>query len=148
MSEVLDEYQEERQQRTDLASLIDRIKATILDNLIFVGLVLVFSQVFDHLGYEGIPLRIAALFVVLSYEPIMVSLGGTIGHRTQKITVKRATNEEKNIPLIAAYFRYLVKVVLGVISLFSVSFNDEKKAIHDLLSNSIVLYKSDGSPRR
>ena len=148
MSEALDSYPPEHIERTDLASLIDRIKATIFDQLVVVGLIVLFSQSFDFFGYEGTTLRLIALFIVLMYEPIMVSLGGTLGQRTQKITVKKASNEEKNISILSAFVRYLLKVLLGVVSLFTVSFNPEKKAIHDLLSGSIVLYKSDGSLRR
>jgi uncharacterized RDD family membrane protein YckC len=39
----------------------------------------------------------------------------------------------------AAYLRYVLKLLLGFYSFFAMSFNKERRALHDLASGSIVL---------
>ena len=85
------------------------------------------------------------LFILLFYlyEPILVSrYSGTIGHKIIGIKVKLYTDSNKNIGFFRALFRFYLKTVFGWISFFTVTFNKNHRSIHDLLSGSIVLYKS------
>lgn len=56
------------------------------------------------------------------------------------LRVKNESNEEKNILFHKAILRYLVKSSLGWISLLTVSGNKKKKAIHDKVAGSVVIY--------
>jgi uncharacterized RDD family membrane protein YckC len=83
---------------------------------------------------------------VILYEPITTSLwGGTIGHYIFGIRVRRNSNREKNILFPVAIIRFAFKTVLGWLSLLTVNAHEEKKAIHDSFTGSIVVFK-DYSP--
>ena len=71
----------------------------------------------------------------------MVSFtGGTIGHHIIKIRVQNVDGHY-NINIFLAFFRFILKSVLGVISLVFVLTTRRHQAIHDFLVNSVVVYK-------
>lgn len=122
--------------------LIERIKAVFVDMLVLIFLMFMFSTVFSYFEYVPNEVRMGAfVFIFLLYDPIFTSLlGGTIGHMIIGIRVKKGTNQEKNLNFFAALLRFLCKSALGWISLLTVSSHKEKKAIHDSVVNSIVVY--------
>lgn len=76
----------------------------------------------------------------LGRRSIMVSIfGATIGHRMNRIKVQR-DNIDKKINFGFAIVRFIVKAALGWFSLFTVSTNKEKKAIHDIIAKSVVVH--------
>ena len=123
----------------------DRVKAMVLDYLMIIAFLFVFTyaiSIFEHV--PDIVKKIAFIFIFFLYDPIFISLfGGTIGHFMIGLRVKREKNELKNILFPLAIIRYIVKVFLGWISLLTVSGNRKRKAIHDFLVGSVVLYKAD-----
>jgi uncharacterized RDD family membrane protein YckC len=122
--------------------VFDRIKAIMTDGIVVVVYMFVASYIFSL--FESVPdnVRIIAfVFIFLLYDPIFTSLfGGTIGHMMLGIRVKRESDEQKNILFHKAILRYLVKVLLGWVSLLTVSGNKKRKAIHDFLVGSVVVY--------
>jgi uncharacterized RDD family membrane protein YckC len=122
--------------------LLDRIKALIADSIVIVILIFIISSVFSW--FEHVPdiaRIIAFVFVFLLYDPIFTSVfGGTIGHMIVGIRVKKDTDEQKNISFPLALLRYVVKAFLGGISLLTVSGNQQGKAIHDFVADSVVIY--------
>jgi uncharacterized RDD family membrane protein YckC len=122
--------------------VFDRIKAIMTDGIVIVVYMFVASYIFSL--FESVPDNariIAFVFIFLLYDPIFTSLfGGTIGHMMLGIRVKRESDEQKNILFHKAILRYLVKVLLGWVSLLTVSGNKKRKAIHDFLVGSVVVY--------
>ena len=122
--------------------VFDRIKAIMTDGIVIVVYMFVASYIFSL--FESVPDNariIAFVFIFLLYDPIFTSLfGGTIGHMMLGIRVKRESDEQKNILFHKAILRYLVKVLLGWVSLLTVSGNKKRKAIHDYLVGSVVVY--------
>lgn len=53
-----------------------------------------------------------------------------------KIKLKRSANMEKNLIFPLAVVRYLIKMLLGWISLFTISGNYRRLAIHDMMVDS------------
>jgi uncharacterized RDD family membrane protein YckC len=81
------------------------------------------------------------IFIVLLYDPLFTSIfGGTVGHMFQGIRVKKESDEARNIPFFSAMLRYAAKVLLGIISLLTVSGHPKKKAIHDMMAGSVVVF--------
>lgn len=123
-------------------SLLERIKAVIIDSFILILLMFAFSIVFS--SFEQVPdeARIGAFaFIFFFYDPTFTSLfGGTIGHMIVGLRVRRSNNPEKNINFFFAILRFVCKTALGILSLLTVSSHEEKKAIHDAAANSIVIY--------
>ncbi len=126
-----------------LPDLKDRIQALFIDMLISFVFAFIAVKVFEQIGEVSSDLRMwtfIAIFVL--YDPLLTSFfGGTIGHRSLNLRVRRANDTSKNVMIPLAILRYVIKAFLGIVSLITVSTNSQGKAIHDLLSGSIVIYK-------
>lgn len=122
--------------------VFERVKAIFADSIVMIVFIFIASYVFQL--FESVPdyARIFAfVFIFLIYDPLFTStFGGTIGHMMLGIRVKREANEQKNILFSLAILRYIVKAFLGLISLITVTSNEKKKAIHDHLVGSVVVY--------
>ena len=123
--------------------LIRRVQAFIIDSFIFsfvsVGLFLLVTP----FEVEPIWVRIVIVFVpIFFFEPVLVSYtGGTIGHHLLKLKVQDVSNA-KNINIFLAFIRFILKSILGVISLMFILTTRKHQAIHDFFANSIVAYKN------
>jgi uncharacterized RDD family membrane protein YckC len=122
----------------------DRVKAILADSMVIIIFMFVAAYTFSIFNYVPDNARIIAfIFIFVLYDPIFTSLfGGTIGHFMIGLRVKREKNQMKNILFPMAIIRFFVKVLLGWISLLTVSGNKKRKAIHDYLVGSVVVYKS------
>jgi uncharacterized RDD family membrane protein YckC len=127
----------------DYPGISERIKAAVSDSIVLVGFMILISIIFSMFNEvpEGVRI-IAFVFVFGLYDPIFTSIfGGTIGHFIIGIRVVRDDGARKKIIFPKAVIRYLVKVLLGWISLLSISRSKKSKAIHDIIVNSLVVYK-------
>ena len=126
--------------------IFERLKAIITDGIVIVVFMFAVAHIFSL--YENVPdnARIFAfVFIFLLYDPLFTSLfGGTIGHMIIGIRVKRESNELKNILFPLAILRYIVKALLGWISMLTIARNTKRKAIHDILVGSVVVYAKSG----
>lgn len=122
--------------------LLDRLQAALIDFFVIILLIFLTTQIFSNMENVYENERIFAFVIIfVLYDPIFTSLfGATIGHFFLGIRVRKADNETKNINIFYALFRFIIKYFLGIISLFTVSFNSQKRAIHDIVTNSIVIY--------
>jgi uncharacterized RDD family membrane protein YckC len=125
------------------AGVADRVKAIVADSIVLIIFLFIVTYTFSI--FEHVPDSakiIAFIFIFILYDPIFTSVfGGTIGHFMIGIRVKREKNPLKNILFPWAIIRFFVKVLLGWISLLTVSGTKKRKAIHDYLVGSVVLYK-------
>lgn len=123
----------------------DRIKAAITDSFVMVGFMIVLTFIFSNFEHISNSVRLVGfVFIFVLYDPLCTSLfGGTIGHMIMKIRVKRTNDHTKNILFPFAVIRYIVKILLGWISLLTVNGNEKKRAIHDLVIGSVVLYYAE-----
>ena len=122
--------------------VIYRMKAIITDGLVTIILIIAITYIFSLFDSVHDNVRIIAfVFIFLLYDPLFTSIfGGTIGHMIIGLRVKRESNEQKNILFPLAVLRYIVKALLGGISLLTISGNKKNKAIHDFLVGSVVVY--------
>jgi len=127
----------------------NRVKAVVSDSIIMLIFVIIVTYAFSV--FENVPDNariIAFIFIFFLYDPIFTSVfGGTIGHMMFGLRVKREKDQMKNILFPLAIIRFLVKVSLGWISLLTVSGNKKRKAIHDYLVGSVVVYKGMNEER-
>ena len=88
---------------------------------------------------------VKALFIVLPIfvlEPLMVSLtGGTIGHHLRGIKVIDVDSENK-INIFAAILRFILKVLLGWLSILTILSSKRHQAMHDFAARSRVVNKA------
>jgi len=123
-------------------TVFDRIKAAATDVAVIIVLEIIVTFIFFAfvIKTDHAPILIL-VFIFFLYDPLFTSIfGGTMGHLMVGIRVKRESNETKNILFPLAILRFIVKVSLGWISLFTVSGNAKRKAIHDYLVGSVVVY--------
>lgn len=121
----------------------DRVKAAFIDSVVMIIFMIIFTSIFRSMDQVPDWARISAfVFIFGLYDPIFTSsFGGTIGHMVFQIRVKREKDETKNIIFPFAIIRFLFKVLLGWISLLTVGSSKKRKAIHDGIAGSVVVYK-------
>lgn len=128
--------------------LIKRVRAVLIDSVITPVLLITSIVIAGSMAIESDLIRNLISFIpALSLEPILVAFtGGTIGHHLVGIKV-RCVDEDKNISIFQAIIRFVLKVFLGLASLIMIFVTKRHQAIHDALSQSIVVHKSiEGLP--
>jgi uncharacterized RDD family membrane protein YckC len=124
----------------ELPTIKTRYISTLIDLMLTLLTTFGVSAILEK--FENVPdyLRgVLFVFIVILYEPIFVSIGCTLGQLIMNIRVRRFKDPEKKILFHEAFFRLLLKWFLGWISFISISFNKNKRAIHDYGSRSIVI---------
>ena len=120
--------------------LIDRIQSTLIDTFLIVTLMIVFANILDR--FENVPdwVRIS-MFVGLfvAYEPLCMTLGFTLGNYLKGIRVRRESDLTKRINIFQSIVRYPFKVLLGWISFLTIFSDPRRRAIHDLISGSVMI---------
>jgi uncharacterized RDD family membrane protein YckC len=127
----------------DYPTITLRYLSTVVDVVFILSIIILVSYVFQASSDITINVRFALiLFMFFAYEPFFTSLFCTVG---QKITGMRVRKKGslQHISIPAAYLRTLIKVILGFISFFTILFEKDKRAIHDLVVGSIVVYKNN-----
>lgn len=128
----------------NLPGVFDRVKAAIIDGVILLLLIMLIGDIL--VAFETVPtyIRIVAFILIfLGYDPLLTSFnGGTIGHRFIGLRVKKVSDLSKNIPFSMAVLRFIVKALLGWISLLTISGSEKRQALHDHIANSIVIYEN------
>ena len=124
--------------KEDYPLLLDRVQSIFIDGILIIVLMFVFAALLDDDAPNWV--RIVLFFGIWAvYEPLLIIFGCTLGQYIKKIRVRDHANPARRINIIQAFFRYLFKAVLGWFSFLTISFNPEKRAIHDFISGSIMI---------
>jgi uncharacterized RDD family membrane protein YckC len=123
-----------------LPSIKVRYFSTLIDILVILGSSLGISSLFELPGEVPAFIRgITFLIVVVLYEPLLISFGCTVGQFVTNIRVRNFNDTGKKLKLHLAILRTIIKATLGWVSLITITFNKNRLAIHDYISNSIVI---------
>lgn len=97
----------------------------------------------DAMGVQDAAIKIAcAALVVLILEPGAVAFtGGTIGHHIFGMRVRRKSTD-KRLNVFSAVIRFVTKTLFGLPSLLVALISRDRQALHDVLANSLIIYKS------
>jgi len=124
----------------ELPSIKTRYFSMLIDMLMIVLLALGFSSLFEMMGQVPDYIRGLIFFiVVILYEPILISFGCTIGQLLMSIRVRNHRKPSRKIWIGNAIIRLFAKVFLGWLSFITISFNAQRRAIHDMVSGSVVI---------
>lgn len=120
--------------------LSDRIQSTLIDIFFVVVLTFLVTIIIDK--FDNVPnwvraILFVALFIV--YEPLCITLGCTLGNYVKAIRVRKYTDTKQRINIFQAIARYPVKVFLGWISFLTIHSNPKRRAIHDIISGSVMI---------
>jgi len=126
-------------------SLSLRYFSMILDVGVILLLSLGFAELFEIMGEVNDYIRLLVfIIVVFLYEPILISTACTFGQLISNIRVRKISDPMKRLGFPHAVLRILFKTVLGIVSFLTVTFNPNRRAIHDFVSGSmVIIYKEE-----
>lgn len=79
------------------------------------------------------------VFLVLVLEPVLVAFtGGSIGHHLKGLRIERVESH-KNLNLGLAIVRFVIKNLLGLVSLAFMLTTKRHQTLHDMAANSVVV---------
>ena len=127
----------------EFPSLVTRIQGAFVDVIVLLVIFYSTAELISIAGGAPDWLRGGVLFSSLYlYEPFLISsFGGTLGHLAMGLRVKSTRDPEKKLFILNALVRILFKVLLGWLSFLTVTRNKRRRAIHDIFSGSVVMYK-------
>ena len=119
--------------------VLDRIKSILIDGVIVIGMMLAFTEILNL--FENVPdwVRIVLFILILMYEPLCTAFGATLGNHKMEIRVRKNSDESQRINILQAIIRYFLKCIFGWFSFISIFTNAKKRAIHDILSGSVMI---------
>ena len=124
----------------ELPTIKTRYISILIDGICLLLFALGISALFEKIGdVSGFVRGITFVIVIILYEPILVTLGCTIGQLFMNIRVRDFRNPEKKLAFYLLIFRTIIKIILGWLSFITVTFNINRRAIHDLASGSIMI---------
>ena len=128
-------------------NVLRRYLATLLDLFAWWCLVYAMSRVPSITEHGTLAYTLFGLSFLL-YEPLLTTYACTLGQAIMGIRV-RTLDGLRRVKLDQAFGRMLVKYLLGVISFLTVPARADRRAIHDLATETIVISASSapGSAR-
>lgn len=122
--------------------ITERVRSIYIDLFVVAVLLILISQFSETLEHSPKWITVALVIIIILYEPLFVAFfGGSLGHFANGLRVKRNDDHSKNINIFVSVFRYLVKLFLGVISFITIQGSDKSRAIHDIVADSVVIFK-------
>lgn len=122
-------------------TILRRYLSTFIDGwLVLISLFILPYFIGDRENTLYFRLIIVAV-VLFCYEPLLTSKFCTLGQKIMGIRIRKFGNYKK-LSFPVAFLRVTIKGLLGFISLFSIIFSKDKRAIHDYVSDSIVILKA------
>ena len=122
-------------------TLVKRVQSIFIDGIFILLLMFGFSAIIDKTGYDAPGWLRAVLFlgIWLVYEPVAVSLGCTFGQYIMGLRVRDAATETKKINIVLSIVRFALKLLLGWVSFLTIHTNAQRRAIHDIAGNSVMV---------
>src|SRR6266498_791715 len=123
-----------------------RVQSIFIDVLLMALLMFAVGWIFnkyssDENNNDGWLRAIVFIAIWGIYEPVSMTFGYTLGNYLLKIRVRKNNNPDKKINLLQAYARFVIKFFLGWLSFITIGFNEKRRAIHDLVSGTVMIEK-------
>jgi uncharacterized RDD family membrane protein YckC len=123
-----------------------RYTSSAIDVLLVLGAAMTIAGLLQSEAVGVVAARVLLIvFLVVNYEPILISKRQTVGQWMMGIRVRQRSSPGERISLPRAYLRTLLKLLFGTLSFFTMGFNKERRALHDLATGSIVLNDRDAT---
>jgi len=134
-------HSEHGSEQSQYASLLSRVVGTFIDGVIVMIIFLITIYLLNKYNSSNvftISIVIFVYYIVYFTWPI-AQFAQTPGYMIMKIKVIKS--DGSNLGIMSSFFRYVVKTLLGIISLLTYGFSKKKQSIHDMIVDSIVVYK-------
>jgi len=122
-------------------SILTRVKSMVIDWVFMLLLLVITSNIIGSSENFPVWIKVVLFLLIMTYEPILTSLGATLGQFIMGIRVRNIHNTNKKINLFFAFLRFYVKALLGWLSFIAISFTGKRRAIHDMAGMSVVVRK-------
>jgi uncharacterized RDD family membrane protein YckC len=121
-------------------SILRRYLSTVIDFAVIFGLMYAFlkSPLFDAERSEP---AVWFLLLIVAFEPFLTAFACTPGQLLMNLRV-RSFKTLKRPSLLATTLRWIVKMLLGVISIIFIPSQKQRRGLHDLAAGTIVLNRS------
>jgi uncharacterized RDD family membrane protein YckC len=114
----------------------------VVDGIVIILIVVLIGQLpFLSRDTHGFG-EILLLLVFLNYEPVLTRFLCTAGQAVMRFRV-REIDSGNPPPIWRLYVRVIVKATLGLISFLTLPARADRRAIHDLAANTLVVEASD-----
>ncbi|UUW07140.1 RDD family protein [Flavobacterium plurextorum] len=119
--------------------LLERIQSILIDSILIIACMILISDVLSN--FKNVPdwLRAVLLILIFLYEPIMTTFGGTIGNNIKRIQIRKNSDETQSINFFQAIIRYFFKLLLGWLSFITIFSSNKKRAVHDIISGTVMI---------
>jgi uncharacterized RDD family membrane protein YckC len=119
--------------------MIERMQSILIDSVLIIACMIIISDILSN--FKNVPdlLRAFLLISLFLYEPVATTFGGTIGNNIKGIRVRKNSNENQGINFFQALVRYFFKFLLGWLSFVSIFSSNKKRAIHDIISGTVMI---------
>ncbi|TAL26417.1 MAG: RDD family protein [Nitrospirae bacterium] len=139
MSDFREEHAEDFDQ-AKYPTILRRYIATSIDMILVLSAFISFIYAHQAVGVIDSTIELwIGVAIILSYEPILTSALCTLGQRITGIRVRKLESGER-ISIPDAYIRSIVKLLLGIVSFFSIPVTRKRRALHDFVARSVVVY--------
>src|SRR5688572_16575714 len=118
-------------------SILRRYMSTVIDFVVIFGLMYAFlkSPFFDPKNSDPI---VWFLLLLVVFDPVLTAFACTPGQLLMNLRV-RSVKTLRRPSLLATTLRWLVKMLLGVISIIFIPSQKQRRGLHDLAAGTIVL---------
>ena len=123
----------------EFPSLLTRIQSSVIDFSIILFSLFIISQICDIISLPDWLRGALLIFLFVLYEPVLQTLGGTLGNRIKGINVRKNENFDSKINIFQGIIRFIVKILLGWISFLTIHNDYRKRAIHDMVAGTVML---------
>lgn len=122
--------------------LLRRVRAALIDSMVFLAVFAAWMMLLPTIVESHYLVKAGTLVMpLLALDPIAVAYtGGTVGHHVMGLRIRDATYE-KNIGILRALLRELLRVGLGWLSLIFVLITRNHQALHDIATSTVVLLR-------
>jgi uncharacterized RDD family membrane protein YckC len=121
-----------------------RYVATMVDVAVVWSGIALISRLYVAMRSDVLAFSLSGL-LVLSYEPLLTVYASTIGQAAMRFKV-RTVDGLNRISVGQAYGRFIVKYLLGIISFMTMPARSDRRAVHDLAAETIVIEASSSTP--
>lgn len=121
-------------------NLLRRYLGAGIDGIAIVLLVVLVGQLPFYSGGSEMGMLVF-LLVLANYEPVLTTFLCTAGQAAMRFRVRDAVTGGR-APIGRLYIRVVVKAFLGVVSFLTLPARRDRRAIHDLAANTLVVEAS------
>jgi uncharacterized RDD family membrane protein YckC len=119
-------------------SILRRYLSSVIDGVVILGLMYAFvKSPFFHPENSDFPVWVLLLFGIC-FEPFLTAFACTPGQFVMNLRV-RSLETLRRPSLFVTAWRWLVKMLLGAISIIFIPSQKQRRGLHDLAASTIVL---------